>query len=150
SPSAGVIRENRDLEPVLASYGRHADAVSVLTDERFFGGSLERLAEVRQRLEQPLLAKDFFLEPYQVFEARAHGADAILLILAAVDDATWRSCSEAAEQLGMDVLTEVHDADELARAVSLGARIIGVNNRDLRTLKVDPGTIARLAPGIGR
>lgn len=146
SPSAGTLRANADLEPILASYGRHADAVSVLTDEKFFGGSLQRLAAVRQRLEQPLLCKDFILEPYQVVEARVHGADAVLLILAAVDDATWRSCSDTATRLGMEVLTEVHNAAEAARAVALGAPIIGINNRDLRTLRLDLATTARLAP----
>jgi indole-3-glycerol phosphate synthase / phosphoribosylanthranilate isomerase len=146
SPSAGVIRAGADLEPVLASYGRHADAVSVLTDARFFGGSLERLAEARRRLEQPLLCKDFFLDPYQVAEARAHGADAILLILAAVDDAAWRACELAARRFAMEVVTEVHDAAEAARAIELGAGIIGINNRDLRTLRVDTRTTARLAP----
>lgn len=146
SPSAGVLRPGTDLEPALASYGRHADAVSVLTDEKFFGGSLERLAQVRARLEQPLLCKDFVLEPYQVAEARAHGADAVLLILAAVDDATWHSCAGLAARLGMEVLTEVHDEHETARAVALGATLIGVNNRDLRTLRIDLATSGRLAP----
>ena len=150
SPSAGVIRAGADLEPVLLSYGRHADAVSVLTDERFFGGSLNRLAEVRQRLVQPLLAKDFFLEPYQVAEARVYGADAILLILAALDDATWHACAELAGRLGMEVLTEVHDAAEAERAVALGAKTIGINNRDLRTLRVDREIAPRLAPRIPR
>jgi indole-3-glycerol phosphate synthase/phosphoribosylanthranilate isomerase len=148
SPSAGVIRTGSDLAPVLASYGRHADAVSVLTDQRFFGGSLERLAQVRERLEQPLLAKDFFLEPYQVVEARVHGADAILLILAAIDDQTWHACAQEAGRLGMEVLTEVHDEAEAARAAALGAAIIGINNRDLRTLEVDPETTARVSPCI--
>jgi len=148
SPSAGVIREGGELEPIVTSYGRHADAVSVLTDERFFGGSLERLAAVRARLEQPLLCKDFFLEPYQVAEARAHGADAILLILAAIDDPTWRACDAAARQLGMEVVTEVHDPAETARAVALGATIIGINNRDLRTLQVRLATTAELAPRV--
>jgi len=148
SPSAGIIRAGADLEPVLASYGRHADAVSVLTDERFFGGSLARLAAVRQRLEQPLLAKDFFLEPYQVAEARVHGADAILLMLAAIDDPTWRACTELATRLGMEVLTEIHDAAEAGRALALGARTIGINNRDLRTLRVDSATVVKLAPRI--
>jgi indole-3-glycerol phosphate synthase/phosphoribosylanthranilate isomerase len=148
SPSAGVIRAGSDLTPVVASYGRHADAVSVLTDQRFFGGSLDRLAQVRERLEQPLLAKDFILEPYQVVEARVHGADAILLILAAIDDRSWRACAEEAARLGMEVLTEVHDEAEAARAVALGASIIGINNRDLRTLAVDPGTTARVSPRI--
>jgi len=150
SPSAGVIRADGDLEPVLRSYGLHADAVSVLTDERFFGGSLARLTEVRRRLPQPVLCKDFILGPYQVAEARAHGADAILLILAAVDDATWRACADLATRFRMAVLTEVHDAAETQRAVALGARIIGVNNRDLRTLTVDMNTTPRLAPEIPR
>lgn len=148
SPSAGVIRAGTDLTPVLESYGRHADAVSVLTDARFFGGSLARLTEVRRQLSQPVLCKDFILGPYQVAEARAHGADAILLILAAIDDPTWRRCADLATRLQMAVLTEVHNSDETARAVALGARIIGVNNRDLRTLAVDLGTTARLAPVI--
>ena len=148
SPSAGVIRADSQLEPVLASYGRHADAVSVLTDQRFFGGSLARLSEVRTRLGQPLLCKDFILEPYQVAEARVHGADAILLILAAVDDATWTACARVAERLGMEIVTEVHDQTEVERAVALGATMIGVNNRDLRTLAVDLDTTPRLAPRI--
>lgn len=148
SPSAGLIRPGADLEPVLTSYGRHADAVSVLTDARFFGGSLERLVEVRGRISQPLLCKDFILEPYQVVEARVHGADAILLILSAIDDSTWRHCTAEAGRLGMDVLTEVHDETEAARAVALGAAIIGINNRNLQSLAVDLGTTARLAPVI--
>jgi indole-3-glycerol phosphate synthase / phosphoribosylanthranilate isomerase len=148
SPSAGSLRSGGDLEPVLASYGRHADAVSVLTDEKFFGGSLARLAEVRARLVQPLLCKDFILDPYQVAEARLHGADAILLILSAVNDVTWRACSRLAERLGMAVLTEVHDEEETDRAVALGARLIGINHRDLRTLRMDPTATPRLAPRI--
>jgi len=148
SPSAGIIRAGSDLTPVVASYGRHADAVSVLTDQRFFGGSLDRLAQVRERLEQPILAKDFILEPYQVVEARVYGADAVLLILAAIDDQAWRACADQAGRLGMEVLTEVHDQTEASRAAALGARIIGINNRDLRTLAVDPGTTARVSPRI--
>jgi indole-3-glycerol phosphate synthase/phosphoribosylanthranilate isomerase len=146
SPSAGVIRAGADLTPVVGSYGRHADAVSVLTDQRYFGGSLARLAQVREHLAQPLLAKDFFLEPYQVVEARVHGADAILLILAAIDDRSWRGCAEEAARLGMEVLTEVHDEEEASRAVALGATMIGINNRNLRTLAVDPDTTARISP----
>ena len=148
SPSAGIIRPGADLEPVLRSYGRHADAVSVLTDGKFFGGSLQRLQQVRERLSQPLLCKDFILEPYQVVEARVHGADAILLILAAIDDATWRACAAEAARFGMDVLTEVHDHSEAARAVALGAAIIGINNRNLRTLEVDVAATAHIAPAI--
>ena len=148
SPSAGPIRSESDLEAVVASYGRHADAISILTDQRFFAGSLERLTEVRRRVTQPLLCKDFIIDPYQVAEARARGADAILLILAAIDDPTWRDCRRLAAGFGMEVLTEVHDQAELERAVRLGASLIGVNNRNLRTLAVDPETVARLSPRI--
>lgn len=149
SPSGGVIRPGADLDPVLESYGRHADAISVLTDERFFGGSLARLAEVRQRVTQPILCKDFILEPFQIAEARLHGADAVLLILAAIDDAAWRACSELAGRLGMDVLTEVHDETEAGRAIALGAKLIGINNRNLHTLEVDLSATPRLAPRFG-
>lgn len=146
SPSGGVIRAGTDLAPVLSSYGRYADAVSVLTDERFFGGSLARLAQVRERLAQPLLCKDFVLEPFQVAEARVYGADAILLILTAVDDTAWKACASLASKLGMAVLTEVHDEAEAGRAVALGARIVGINNRNLRALTIDMATTPRLAP----
>lgn len=148
SPSEGMIRSDPSLEQVIESYGRHADAVSVLTDQRFFSGSLARLVEVRKRLAQPLLCKDFILDPFQVVEARVHGADAILLILAAIDDDTWRTCVLHAERLGMEVLTEVHDEREATRAVALGAAIIGINNRNLRTLDVDIATTARVARAI--
>lgn len=145
SPSAGTIRSDVRLGPVIESYARHADAISVLTDARFFGGSLERLATVREQVEQPLLCKDFILDPFQVVEARASGADAILLILAAIDDEIWRACALQAGRLGMQVLTEVHDEREAGRAVALGASIIGINNRNLRTLEVDLGTTARIS-----
>jgi indole-3-glycerol phosphate synthase/phosphoribosylanthranilate isomerase len=148
SPSAGAIREGRDLSPVVDAYGRHADAISVLTDARFFGGSLDRMRDIRDAVRQPVLAKDFVLEPYQVAEARRYGADAILLILSAIDDATWRECAALADRLGMAILTETHDPTEVGRAVALGARLIGINNRDLTTLVVDPGTVSRLAPRV--
>jgi indole-3-glycerol phosphate synthase/phosphoribosylanthranilate isomerase len=145
SPSEGPLRDPRDLPRVLDCYARHADAISVVTDAPFFGGSLERMALARARVPQPILCKDFVLEPYQVAEARLHGADAVLLILAAIDDATWRACAALAERLGMDVLTEIHDEIEMARAAALPARIVGINNRDLRTLAVDLAITARLA-----
>lgn len=144
SPSAGTIRLG-DLAAVVASYDRHADAISVVTDSRFFGGSLARLAAVRAKTGRPLLCKDFILEPYQVAEARIHGADAVLLILAAIDDASWHACAALAARLGMAVLTEAHDEHEVRRAVALGARIIGINNRDLRTFEIDLRTTLRLA-----
>lgn len=146
SPSAGVIRAASDLDPVVQAYGRHADAISVLTDEHFFHGSLERLAWVRERVRQPVLCKDFIVDPFQVAEARRFGADAVLLVLAALDDAAWRASAELAGRLRMAVLTEAHDEAELRRAIALDARIVGINNRDLHTLEVDLGTVRRLAP----
>jgi len=145
SPSAGTIRSAADLDTVLPSYRRHADAISVLTDHTFFGGSFEILARVRNQVDQPLLCKDFTLEPYQVAEARLHGADAVLLILAAIDNVTWTACYDLATRLDMEVLTEVHDESEVQRAVQLGASLVGVNNRNLRTLGVDIATTPRLA-----
>jgi indole-3-glycerol phosphate synthase/phosphoribosylanthranilate isomerase len=150
SPSEGVLRA--DLEPaaIAAAYHGVADAISVLTDVPHFGGSLDDLRAVRARTPLPVLCKDFVLGPCQVLEARAHGADAVLLMLSVLGDAAWRECAALAATLGMDVLTEVHDAAELERALRLDARLIGVNNRDLRTLEVDLGTTARLAPRIPR
>lgn len=146
SPSEGRLREAHDLDPVLAAYGRHASAVSVLADGPHFGGSLELLGAVRTRLGQPVLCKDFVLDPYQVYEARRHGADAVLLMLSVLDDATYAACAEAAARLRMGVLTEVHTETELRRAAALGAAVIGVNNRDLRTLRVSLDVTERLAP----
>ena len=146
SPSQGEIRGDLDLDTVAASYSPHADGISVLTDERFFGGSFEHLRGVRQRTHQPVLCKDFVLGPYQVYEARLHGADAVLLMLSVLSDYEHQECRRVADTLGLDVVTEVHDEQELARAQALEARIIGINNRDLRTLTVDLGVTERLAP----
>ena len=145
SPSAGPIRSVADLGPVLACYRQRADVVSVLTDATFFGGSLDLLARVRSELPQPVLAKDFIIDPWQVALARAAGADAILLILAAIDDSTYRACAEQARALRMGVLTEVHTAAEMVRAAALGAGVIGINSRNLATFAVDLTTPAALA-----
>jgi indole-3-glycerol phosphate synthase/phosphoribosylanthranilate isomerase len=146
SPSSGVLRPALDVPAAVRAYDAYADAISVLTDRTYFSGSLEDLRTAAATTELPLLCKDFILTPFQVDEARAHGADAVLLILAALDDAAYADCAARAARAGMDVLTEVHDEVELRRAVALGARIIGINNRDLRTLTVDLGTTTRLAP----
>lgn len=147
SPSAGVLVPDYDPAELAGAYEGVADAVSVLTEPEFFGGSLAHLARVRARLGNvPLLRKDFILGPGEVAEARAHGADAVLLMLSVLDDAGWRACSEACAGLGMEALTEVHDQGELARALALGAPIIGINNRDLKTLRVDLSVTERLAP----
>ncbi len=146
SPSRGVIRGDYDAAAIAAGLAAHADAISVLADERFFGGRPRDVSAVSGAVACPVLMKDFTIDPYQVHEARALGADAVLLIMAAADDPTSRSILDAAEESGMDVLVEVHDEGELGRALNLGARIIGINSRDLRTLDVDLGTVERLAP----
>lgn len=148
SPSKGLIRADFDLEEIARVYGRFADCVSVLTDEPYFHGSFENLRRMRVLVDKPLLCKDFIVSPYQVYEARVHGADAVLLMLSVLGDAAYAACAEAARELAMDVLTEVHDEAELARALALDARIIGINNRDLNTLKVDLDTTRKLAAQI--
>ncbi|MGE0556454.1 MAG: bifunctional indole-3-glycerol-phosphate synthase TrpC/phosphoribosylanthranilate isomerase TrpF [Gemmatimonadales bacterium] len=147
SPSAGALRDPSALDEVIAAYHRHASVVSVLADREFFGGSPELVERVRARVTQPVLWKDVVVDPVQVTLARRHGADAVLLMLSVLDDATYRAAAGLAERLGMGVLTEVHDHGEMARAIALGARVIGINNRNLRTLRVELETTRRLAPG---
>jgi len=144
SPSAGAIAA-ADAATQARAYAGAADAVSVLTDAPYFGGSLDDLRAVRAAFEGPILAKDFVVDPRQVAEARIAGADAVLAMLSVLGDEEARAVIGEARLLGMDVLVEAHDADELARAVALGAPLIGINNRDLKTLKVDLATTERLA-----
>jgi indole-3-glycerol phosphate synthase len=149
SPSRGILRS--DFDPVrLATEYRDAGAtaISVLTDEKHFQGSLEHLRAVREALPDgpSLLRKDFLFEEYQLYEARSSGADAILLITAILNTSVLRSLIELAASLSMGVLVEVHDEQELERALAAGARIVGINNRDLRTFDVDLATTERLAP----
>lgn len=148
SPSAGVLIEDYDPAVLAASYDGVADAVSVLTEPEFFGGKLVHLSLARAGIDVPILRKDFILGPEEVREARAYGADAVLLMLSVLDDDTWRSCFSQARAFGMDVLTEVHDETELTRALNLEAPIVGINNRDLKTLDVDLAVTERLAPRI--
>ncbi len=146
SPSKGLIR--RDFDPAwIASRYEEAGAacISVLTDEHFFGGSLADLESVRSACGRPLIRTDFVVDHFQIDEARVAGADAILLIVAALEDGLMRSLHERARELGLDALVEVHDEQELERAQTLGADLIGVNNRDLRNFEVDLGTTERLA-----
>lgn len=145
SPSEGDLRPASALEPAIAAFARHASVVSVLADGRFFGGSLDLVSRVRAAVPQPVLCKDFILEPYQVIEARRAGADAVLLMLSVLDDFDYRQCADQAARLGMGTLTEVHTERELERAARLGAPVIGINNRDLRTLAVDRSVTTRLA-----
>jgi indole-3-glycerol phosphate synthase len=149
SPSKGdlaAIPDPADLARRYAAGG--AAAISVLTEERRFGGSLADLHSVRAAVDVPLLRKDFIIEPYQLLEARAAGADLALLIVAALDDDLLRSLHDEARDLGLTVLVEVHDEAETDRAVALGAELIGVNARNLKTLAVDDTTFGRLAPRV--
>jgi indole-3-glycerol phosphate synthase/phosphoribosylanthranilate isomerase len=148
SPSRGQIREDFNPRNIASTYAPFADGISVLTDQRFFDGDPEYLRTVGDASDAPVLCKDFVLDPYQVYEARMYGADAILLMLSVLDDHAYSACAAAAKRLNMDVLTEVHDEDELARAVALDAPIIGINNRNLKTLEVDLRTTEHLAPKV--
>jgi len=147
SPSRGVIRAEFDAEEIARTYRDHgASAISVLTEEDFFQGSLENLVRVRRCVELPLLRKDFIFDPYQVYEARAHGADAILLIAAILSDGQVEDLSGLAAEMGMASLLEVHTGPELDRMLGLEARFIGINNRDLSTLQVDIRHTLNLLP----
>ena len=138
SPSAGAIREDLELEDVVAAYERGgARALSVLTERVSFGGTLDDLARARRAATLPILRKDFVVDDYQVVEAVAAGADAVLLIVAALDPVDLRFLHERATELGLGVLVEVHDRDELAIAAAIEPAVIGINNRDLATLEVD-------------
>lgn len=153
SPSKGVLRADYDPAAIARAYAAAgAAAISVLTEPTFFDGSLAHLAAVRAAVDVPLLRKDFIVSEYQLHEARAAGADAVLLIVAALSASELKGLLDRATELGLGVLVEVHDADELGRAVDAGARIIGVNNRNLRTLTVDmhasEAVIARMPAGV--
>ncbi|MGN6058563.1 MAG: hypothetical protein ACTHOI_08285, partial [Sphingomicrobium sp.] len=149
SPSAGAINPNADAATIARGYAGVADALSVLTDARYFHGSLDDLAAARRQFDGPILAKDFFIDSRQVIEARLAGADAVLVMLSLLDDDAARTIIEEARRFGMDALVEVHDESEMHRALALGAPLIGINNRDLRDFSTDLSTterLARLAP----
>ncbi|RIZ67589.1 MAG: indole-3-glycerol phosphate synthase TrpC [Methylococcales bacterium] len=136
SPSQGVIRENFQPIIIAQDYAMNgASCLSVLTDKAFFQGSEAYLQMVRERCPLPVLRKDFMIDPYQIYEARALGADCILLIVAALEDSLMHELSDVATKLGMDVLVEVHNADELQRALTLDTKLMGINNRNLRTFE---------------
>ena len=147
SPSAGVVRKSYDPAALARSFQTAgAAALSVLTEPTFFDGSLDHLREVRSASDLPVLRKDFIVDDYQIDEARAAGADAVLLIVAALSDRDLTSLHARATEAGLDALVEVHDAEELRRALNAGVTIIGVNNRNLRTLEVDTDTCERMIP----
>ena len=149
SPSKGALAAIADPAALAADYEAGGAAViSVLTEQRRFGGSLADLQAVRARVDVPLLRKDFVVSSYQVWEARAYGADLVLLIVAALEQNALVGLLERVESLGMTALVEVHDEPELARALDAGARVVGVNARDLKTLEVDRSVFGRLSPSI--
>ena len=148
SPSKGLIRDDFDLADISRVYRKYASAVSVLTDEQFFQGSFEYLSRVRTLVDQPVLCKDFFVDGYQIKLAAHQGADAILLMLSVLSDEEYQSLAEIAAEFKLDILTEVSNEAELARAIKLGSKIIGINNRNLRDLSTDLATSEKLAPKI--
>ncbi len=145
SPSKGLIVENYQPQVLVRAYQPFAAAISVLTDEKYFQGSMQHLKQVSEITELPVLCKDFFISKQQIICARAHGADAILLMMSVVDDVQYKDLALQAKLLGIDVLTEVRDETELERAIQLDAQIIGINNRNLDTLKIDMKTTKRLS-----
>ena len=146
SPSKGLIRADFDPVRIARTYQQHgASAISVLTDEPYFQGSLDDLGRIRQAVDLPLLRKDFIVDPYQIVEARAAGADAVLLIAECLEDQMLRTLYDAVLAYGMTPLVELYEPENLPRVLALGARLIGINNRDLRTFEVDLERTLRLA-----
>ena len=149
SPSKGVIREDFDPVDIARRYEENGAAcLSVLTDQEFFQGHEDYLRAARNAVSLPVLRKDFIVDPWQVFETRAMGADAILLIVAALSDAQMDELYHAAQQAGCDVLVEVHSGEELERAMKLNVEVVGINNRDLRTFETRLDTTLELAPQV--
>ena len=149
SPSKGILREDFRPADIAASYAEHGAAcLSVLTDERFFQGSPDYLQQARAVCNLPVLRKDFMIDPYQIYQARSWGADCVLLIVAALDHGLMRELEACAHELGMDVLVEVHDANELEVALTLNTALLGINNRNLRTFETTLDTTIDLLPRI--
>ncbi|HAT1569746.1 TPA: bifunctional indole-3-glycerol-phosphate synthase TrpC/phosphoribosylanthranilate isomerase TrpF [Kluyvera cryocrescens] len=149
SPSKGVICDDFDPARIANVYKHYASAISVLTDEKYFQGSFDFLPIVSQIAPQPILCKDFIIDPYQIYLARYHQADACLLMLSVLDDDQYRQLAAVAHSLSMGVLTEVSNEEELERAIALKAKVVGINNRDLRDLSIDLNRTRQLAPRLG-
>lgn len=145
SPSKGLIRADFDLDLIATTYKNYAAAISVLTDQKYFQGDFDFINQVREQVTQPILCKDFIVDPYQIYLARYYQADAILLMLSVLDDDAYQAYRDTAHSLNMGVLTEVSNEHELARAIALNAKVIGINNRDLRDLSVDLNRSKQLA-----
>ncbi|APC92426.1 MULTISPECIES: bifunctional indole-3-glycerol-phosphate synthase TrpC/phosphoribosylanthranilate isomerase TrpF [Francisella] len=148
SPSKGIIRKNFDLNEIATVYKNYANVISVLTDEEFFMGSFANLEIVRKQVAQPILCKDFIIDEYQIYLARHYQADAVLLMLSVLDDQEYKNLAKLANRLEMGILTEVSNEEELQRAIKLKAKVIGINNRNLRDLSIDLNTTRLLAPKI--
>ncbi|KMK04639.1 bifunctional indole-3-glycerol-phosphate synthase TrpC/phosphoribosylanthranilate isomerase TrpF [Pluralibacter gergoviae] len=149
SPSKGVIRDDFDPARIAGIYKQYASAISVLTDEKYFQGSFDFLPVVSRIAPQPILCKDFIVDPYQIYLARHYQADACLLMLSVLSDDEYRQLAAVAHSLSMGVLTEVSNEEELARAIALEAKVVGINNRDLRDLSIDLNRTRQLAPKLG-
>ena len=145
SPSKGLIREDFDLDLIAGTYKNYASAISVLTDEKYFQGNFDYINKVREQVTQPVICKDFIVDPYQIYLARHYKADAILLMLSVLDDDAYQAYRDTAHSLNMGVLTEVSNEHELVRAIALDAKVIGINNRDLRDLSIDLNRTKELA-----
>ncbi|USD66319.1 bifunctional indole-3-glycerol-phosphate synthase TrpC/phosphoribosylanthranilate isomerase TrpF [Vibrio sp. SCSIO 43136] len=146
SPSKGLIRDDFDLDYIASVYKDYATAISVLTDEKYFQGNFDFLPQVKAQTTQPILCKDFMVDTYQVYLARHYQADAILLMLSVLDDQEYAELAEAAHSLGLGILTEVSNEEELERAIALKAKVVGINNRNLRDLSIDLNRTKALAP----
>ncbi|VFP85880.1 Tryptophan biosynthesis protein TrpCF [Buchnera aphidicola (Cinara pseudotaxifoliae)] len=145
SPLNGVIRKKFDISEIISTYHKYADVISVITEKKFFNGSFRYLLQAREQTDKPLLCKDFFIDPYQIYYARYHQADAILLMLSILDNETYIKLSKIAISMNLGVLTEIHTLEELKRALFLKAKIIGINNRNLNDLSVNLDTTKKLS-----
>lgn len=149
SPSKGIIRENFNAVEIAKEYEKNGAAcISVLTDEKYFSGKNEYLSQIRENINLPILRKDFIIDPYQIWEAKLIGADCILLIMAMLDDDLAQKLEQTAIDSGLDVLLEVHNEEELKRALKLKSKLIGINNRNLKTLEVNLQNSVNLAPKV--